>query len=106
MAARAAYVGQSSHFEYDLSRLPSISSLADLPPELAALMTPGLRNMLSDGRLARPDFHDWLRRRFFQFYTMDAWFEKLGRGFDFSMGTRFHAYLEAHGVPHRLALPV
>ena len=101
MAAGATYIGQSSHFEYDLTRLPPISNLAELPPELAVLMTPGLRNVLSDGRLALKEFHDWLRRRFFQFYTMDAWFEKLGQGFDFSMGTRFHGNMTAMlaGVP-------
>jgi len=101
MAANAHFIGQSSHFEYALRTVGTAATLDDLPVEVRQLATPGMVNILSDGRLDLARFQNWVKQRFHQFYDVPAWLRFLSDGVAFSVGTRFHgnmASLQA-GVP-------
>lgn len=102
MAADAAFIGQSSHFEYELRRLDAVENLDQLPENVRQLATPGMVNILTGNRLDLPAFQQWIKRRFQQFYDVPSWLSFLSRGgFEFSTGSRFHGNMAAlqAGVP-------
>jgi hypothetical protein len=101
MAGGSAFIGQTEHFEYELSRIPPGVSLDALPDGVKSLLQPGLEKLFRSGRLVFGDYHQWIRERFSQFFSMPPWFSYLRSGFDASMGTRFHGNMAAMqcGVP-------
>lgn len=101
MAAGATTIGQSSHFEYDLKSHPPVDSVEGLPETTRALITAGMERLLRDRRLSLPEYQDWIKARFHQFYKMEDWFAFLAEGFDFTIGTRFHGNMASvqAGIP-------
>ncbi|SIT87123.1 Polysaccharide pyruvyl transferase [Pontibaca methylaminivorans] len=97
----ATYIGQSSHFEYEIARMAEGITPDNLPEDVKALMTEGVKRIVNSGALDFVGFHSYVRRKFFQYYSMEPWFERLRGGFDACIGTRFHGNMASmqSGVP-------
>lgn len=101
MKGQSTYIGQSSHFEYEIKNIAEGVTLDDLPVNIKALITPQLTKIFQEGKVDFFDFHRWIKRYFFQYYSMEPWFHKMRGGFDACIGTRFHGNMTAMqaGVP-------
>ncbi|MBO9357383.1 hypothetical protein GG851_25595 [Bordetella petrii] len=101
MEGNATFIGQSEHFEYNLKKIDNPITFDDIPRDVQALVKPGMKQFFDSGAIDFQKFHAWIREHFFQYYSMEPWFEKIKQGHEACIGTRFHGNMAAmlSGVP-------
>lgn len=101
LASNSTFIGQTERFEYEISKIEHLKSVEDIPSEVLSLIRPGLLRAFRSNRIDFKDYHEWVKKSFYQFYSMPPWFKKFKEGYDACIGTRFHGNMTAMqaGVP-------